>query len=209
MPDALPPGATHPVYELMNTQRAIRRFKPDPVPDEVIERLIFAATRAASGSNLQPWAFIVVKDDAKRQTIAQALKALFEARGTLADPSTIEDPMRRRMMEGVVALFSNFAQAPVTIIPCLVNATSPAPDGLVAGSSIYPSVQNLLLAARAEGLGTVMTTPQTGILDTLRAELNIPEGAMPVAMIPLGYPAVPFGPVNRKPISEFIHWNGW
>lgn len=209
MADALPAGATHPVYELMNTQRAIRRFKPDPVPEDVIERLIFAATRAASGSNLQPWAFIVVTDERKRQAIAEALKALFEARGVLADPSTIEDPVRRRMMQGVVGLFSNFAQAPVTIVPCLVSATSPAPDGLVAGSSIYPSVQNLLLAARAEGLGTVMTTPQTGIMDTLRAELNLPAEATPVAMIPLGYPAVPFGPVNRQPVSTFMHWNGW
>lgn len=209
MPDTVPAGATHAIYELMNTQRAIRRFKPDAVPEAVIERLIFAATRAASGSNLQPWAFVIVTDERKRKTIAEALKSLFEARGALVDPSTIEDPVRRRMMQGVVGLFSNFAQAPVTIIPCLVNATSPAPDGLVAGSSIYPSVQNLLLAARAEGLGTVMTTPQAGIMDTLRSELGIPAEATPVAVIPLGYPAAPFGPVNRHPVATFMHWNGW
>jgi len=113
------------------------------------------------------------------------------------------------MMRGVNALFRNFAAAPVVIIPCLVNATSPAADGLLAGSSIYPSVQNLLLAARAEGLGTLLTTRQQSILDTLRTELAIPERATPVAIIPLGYPAVPFGPVNRKPIAEFVHWDQW
>ncbi|MEX2230389.1 MAG: nitroreductase family protein [Dehalococcoidia bacterium] len=209
MPDALPRGATHDIYELMNTQRAIRRFRPDPVPDAVIERLIFAATRAPSGSNLQPWAFVIVKDARKRQVLSDALLAAVESRGGFADLDAIEDPERRRMMRGVNALFRNFASAPVVIIPCLVNATSPAADGLLAGSSIYPSVQNLLLAARAEGLGTLLTTRQQSILDTLRAELAIPERATPVAIIPLGYPAVPFGPVNRKPIAEFVHWDQW
>ncbi|MDP6605265.1 MAG: nitroreductase family protein, partial [Dehalococcoidia bacterium] len=70
-------------------------------------------------------------------------------------------------------------------------------------------VQNLLLAARAEGLGTVMTTPQAGVVETLRAELGIPDHATPVAMIPLGYPAERFSPVNRRPADEFIHWDGW
>lgn len=197
------------LYELMNTQRAIRRFKPDPVPDDVIERLIFAATRAASGSNLQPWAFVVVRDAAKRQVISDALLAAVESRGGFADLDAIDDPERRRMMRSVNALFRNFASAPVVLIPCLVSATSPAADGLLAGSSIYPSVQNLLLAARAEGLGTLLTTRQPAILDTLRSELSIPDDAMPVAIIPMGYPAVPFGPVNRKPVAEFIHWDRW
>lgn len=209
MPDDLPSGATHAIYELMNTQRAIRRFKPDPVPDELIERLIFAATRAPSGSNLQPWAFVVVKDAAKRQRISDALLAAVEAGGGFADLDAIEDPEQLRMMRGVNALFRNFASAPVVIIPCLVNATSPATEGLLAGSSIYPSIQNLLLAARAEGLGTLLTTRQRSILETLSSVLNLPDGTMPVAIIPLGYPAVPFGPVNRKPIAEFIHWDQW
>ena len=131
------------------------------------------------------------------------------SRGTFGNLDAIEDPARRRMMKGAMELFGNFAAAPVLIVPCLVSVESPAPEGLLAGSSIYPSVQNLLLAARAEGLGTVMTTPQAGIIETLRAELRIPDHARPVAMIPLGYPAVRFGPVNRRPTDEFIHWDGW
>ena len=95
------------------------------------------------------------------------------------------------------------------IIPCLVAAQSPAPTGLLAGSSIYPSIQNLMLAARAEGLGTVLTTPQDGIMETLRSEIGIPEEALPVAIIPMGWPAVDFGPVTRKPLEEFLHWERW
>ncbi len=197
------------IYQVMNTQRAIRRFKPDPVPEEAIRKIIDAATRAPSGSNRQPWGFVVVRDDAKREAIAEALRESFQSRGVFGNTDAIEDPVRRRMMKGAMELFGNFAAAPVLIVPCLVSVQSPAPEGLLAGSSIYPSVQNLLLAARAEGLGTVMTTPQAGIIDTLRIELRIPDHATPVAMIPLGYPAVRFGPVNRRPTDEFIHWDGW
>ena len=113
------------------------------------------------------------------------------------------------MMRGAFALFANFAAAPLLVIPCLVRAQSPSPGGLLAGSSIYPSIQNLMLAARAEGLGTVLTTPQDGIMDELRSELAIPDNALPVAVIPMGWPAVNFGPVTRKPVSEFLHWDGW
>lgn len=198
------------IYEVMNTQRAIRQFKPDPVPEEVIRRIIDAATKAPSGSNRQPWGFVVVRDGEKRKAIAEALREAVLSPGGFGNPDEIEDPVRRRMIRGANELFGNFAAAPVFIIPCLVSAQdSPAPRGLLSGSSIYPSVQNLLLAARAEGLGTVMTTPQAGIVDTLRAELGIPDHARPVAMIPLGYPAVRFGPVDRRPVDEFIHWDGW
>ena len=202
---------TTDLYEVMGTQRAIRRFLPDPVPQKIIWKVLEAATKAPSGSNLQPWAFVVVRDDGKRAAIADALRIAFESRNASAfdNMEAIEDPVLRRMMQGAAALFRNFAAAPVLIVPCLVNAQSPAPEGLLAGSSIYPSVQNLLLAARAEGLGTAMTTPQEGIMGTLRAELAIPEEAIPVAMIPMGYPDTNFGPVRRRPVEEFVHWDGW
>ena len=198
------------IYQVMNTQRAIRRFRADPLPEDVIRRIIDAATKAPSGSNRQPWGFVVVRDDEKREAIARVLRETVLSRGTFGNPDEIEDPVRRRMMKGAMELFGNFAAAPVLIIPCLVSdQDSPAPPSLLSGSSIYPSVQNLLLAARAEGLGTVMTTPQAGVVETLRAELGIPDHATPVAMIPLGYPAERFSPVNRRPADEFIHWDGW
>lgn len=203
--------ATADLYEAMNTQRAVRQWTDEPVPEAAIRRVIEAATKAPSGSNLQPWGFVVVTDDGKRRVLADAIRASFEQRfgGQRPDPERIEDPAQRRMMRGAFRLFDNFAAAPVLIIPCLVSAQSPAPEGLLVGSSIYPSIQNLMLAARAEGLGTVLTTPQDGIRDVLADEFGIPEEAVPVAIIPMGWPAVPFGPVRRKPVDEFLHWNTW
>lgn len=203
-------AATNDIYEVMQTQRAVRRWTDQPVPDDVIERVIRAATWAPSGSNLQPWGFVVIRDAERRELIAEAIRESFKQfGGRLPDPETIEDPTQRRMIRGAVQLFGDFAAAPVLIIPCLVAAQSPAPTGLLAGSSIYPSIQNLMLAARAEGLGTVLTTPQDGIMETLRSEIGIPEEALPVAIIPMGWPAVNFGPVTRKPLEEFLHWERW
>ncbi len=204
-------SATTDIYEVMQTQRAIRRWTAEPVDDELIERIIQAGCWAPSGSNSQPWGFVVVRDDGKRERLAAAIRESF-ARLFGEDrpnPDEIEDATTRRMMRGAFNLFDNFAAAPVWIIPCLVRAQSPAPEGLLAGSSIYPSIQNIMLAARAEGLGTVLTTPQDGIMDQLRAELAIPEHARPVAIIPMGWPDANFGPVTRKPLSEFLHWDGW
>ncbi len=199
------------IYEVMQTQRAIRHWTDEPVDPATIERIVQAACWAPSGSNRQPWGFIVVTDDDKRARLATAIRESFAARfgGNVPNPDDIPDPTQRRMLKGAYNLFDNFAAAPVWIIPCLVAAESPSPSGLLAGSSIYPSIQNLLLAARAEGLGTVLTTPQDGIMTELRDELSIPEAALPVAIIPMGHPDANFGPVTRKPLDTFLHWNGW
>ncbi|MCY3733526.1 MAG: nitroreductase family protein, partial [Chloroflexi bacterium] len=175
------------------------------------ERIIQAGCWAPSGSNSQPWGFLVVTDDGMRERLAAAIREMFSSRfgGDMPNPDDIEDATTRRMMRGAFNLFDNFAAAPVWIIPCLVRVQSPAPEGLLAGSSIYPSIQNMMLAARAEGLGTVLTTPQDGIMDELRAELNIPDNATPVAIIPMGHPNANFGPVTRQPLENFLHWNGW
>ena len=202
---------TTDIYEVMQTQRAIRRWTDQPVERETIEKIIQAGCWAPSGSNSQPWGFLVVTDDGIRERLAAAIREMFSSRfgGDMPNPDDIEDPTTRRMMRGAFNLFDNFAAAPVWIIPCLVRVQSPAPEGLLAGSSIYPSIQNMMLAARAEGLGTVLTTPQDGIMDQLRDELRVPENATPVAIIPMGYPNANFGPVTRKPLEEVLHWNGW
>jgi nitroreductase len=102
--------------------------------------------------------------------------------------------------------------APVLIIPCLVAPPSPTADAnsLFAGSSIYAAVQNLMLAARAEGLGTVLTTFNIRIEDVIRAEFGLPDDAKPVAVIPVGYPAGErFGPTTRKPVDSVTFWDAW
>jgi F420 biosynthesis protein FbiB-like protein len=200
-------------FEVVHTQRAIRRFKPDPVPEEAIRTMVDAAIRAPSGGNTQPWAFLVVSDPAKRKVIGDAVKAgKTDAEERRAEAMTF-DPSRRRLRLGSIAFRENVASAPVLIIPCLVNPTSPSRDvnSLFAGSSIYGAVQNLMLAARAQGLGTLMTTFNIAIEPLIRSEFGLPDDARPVAVIPVGYPAEGerFGPTTRKPAESVTYWNGW
>ena len=204
---------TNDLWEAMYTQRAIRYFKPDPVPDELIWRIIEAATQAPSGTNLQPWGFVVVKDDAMRRRIAGKLRAAFEGneglRTMVEGGAKSADRQARLMMGGVSNVFQRLDSAPVFIIPCLHNVSSPAREGLLAGSSIYQAVQNLMLAARSLGLGTVMTTFQGVVGPELNSWLGLPENAVPAALIPLGFPDANFGPLNRKPVDEVTHWETW
>jgi len=199
-------------FEVVHTQRSIRKFKPDPVPDEAIWKILDAAIRAPSGSNTQPWAFLVVRELAKREAIARAVR---ERSGDpvqgRAEAEQME-PARRRMRLASIAFRENVTAAPVLIIACLVAPTSPTTDvnSLFAGSSIYAAVQNLMLAARAEGLGTVLTTFNIRIEDVIRAEFGLPDDAKPVAVIPLGYPdGERFGPTTRKPVDSVTYWDNW
>lgn len=203
-------------FDVVHTQRSIRRFKPDAVPDEAIWKMIDAAIRAPSGSNTQPWGWLVVRDEGKKRVLADAIRAGFEEGGRLQqmreNAAKIEDPTQRRMMERAVEFFGNVAAAPVLIIPCLVSLTSPVSniDSLFAGSSIYGAVQNLMLAARAQGLGTVLTTFNIAHEDLLRREFGLPDNVRPVAVVPVGYPqGQRFGPTTRKPAETVTHWDGW
>jgi nitroreductase len=211
------PGTTAPttdLWEAMFTQRAIRYFKPDPVPADVIRKIIEAATQAPSGSNLQPWGFVVIQDAAMRKRIADKLREGFGAnpqmKAYVDSGKASADKSTRLMMGGVSNIVEHLDSAPVLIIPCLHSVQSLAPDGLLAGSSIYQAVQNLMLAARGLGLGTLMSTFQQGMLKELSEWLKLPgEGTRPVALIPMGYPAVNFGPLKRKPVEEVLHWETW
>ena len=203
-------------FDVVHTQRSIRRFKPDPVPEEALWKMLDAAIRAPSGSNLQPWIWLVVRDQTKREVLAQTVRARFDSGGRLEQmrqrAQKMEDASQRRMLLRAADFFANVAQAPVLIIPCLVGVTSPTADArsLLAGSSIYGAVQNLMLAARAQGLGTVLTTFQASIEDVLRKEFHLPEGAVPVCIVPVGYPdGQRFGPTTRKPPEAVTHWDDW
>ena len=199
-------------FDVVFTQRSIRQFKPEPVPDEALWKILDAAIRAPSGSNEQAWSFLVVRDPDKREIIARAV------RERMGDPVVGRaeaehlDPVRKRMRLASIAFRENVSAAPVLIIPCLVAPTSPTTDvnSLFAGSSIYAAVQNLMLAARALDLGTVLTTFNIRIEDVLRREFGIPDDAKPVAVIPVGYPdGQRFGPTTRKPVESVTFWDGW
>jgi len=118
-----------------------------------------------------------------------------------------EDRSQRLMLTGALEIARDLARAPVLIVPRVYGGSRA--DNLLAGLSIYPAVQNLLLAARGLGLGTVLTTFQARIEPTVRELLRLPDDARPIALIPLGFPDAKFGPTRRKPVEEVVYWDSW
>ena len=199
------------IFEAMGTQRAMRRLKPDPVPDEYIKKMLWAATRAPNGGNVQPWRFLVIQDPEKKRGLQRIYSEQWEKYlGNYDLNAPMSDEARasmRRSLERGTYLSDHLHEAPAIIIPCgyllAVNT------GIASGSSIYPAIQNLMLAARALGLGTVLTTLHRHNEDAVRELLGIPENAHTAALIPVGWPVGKFGPGPRKPIEEVTYWDHW
>ena len=206
---------TNDLWEAMFSQRAIRYWKDKPVPRELLEKVVLAGSKAPSGSNMQPWVFVIIDEEEKRLAVSNALRdRVGESemmQQLMAEGKKSDDKSVRLMMNGAEAFFNQLGKAPALIVPCLYNLASPTndPTTLHAGSSIYLAVQNMLLAARGLGLGTVMTTAQDSVDDVLRAQLNLPDDAHPVALIPIGYPEAKFGKTKRKQLSEILRFNAW
>jgi nitroreductase len=202
------------LLEGMTTTRAIRRYLPDPVPPEALRAMLFAATRAPSGSNRQPFRFIVLTDGPKaleaKQLVAGGARRVWGAkreqdgydRGSGAEQVSPKARMARTMQHYV----DHFADVPVLVLPCLVRYREPAP---MEGASIYPACQNLLLAARALGYGGAFTGMHYHVETELRALLGVPDGVFMAGTITLGKPAGHHGPVRRRPISELVYAEEW
>ena len=196
------------VFEAMGTARAIRFLKPDPVAPELIERLVWAATRASSPGNSQAWEFVVVTDADKKARIGGAISDAIS--GLIRDPGPEADRSVRLMLTGAKALANALATAPVLVLVCGSNVYPPAsPDELMIWSACYPAAQNLIVAARALGLGATFTTFQRRAEHVVRSTLAIPDEVRMAALIPIGWPDRAHGPVNRRPVEEVIHWEGW
>ncbi len=196
------------VIEAMETCIAMRYLKEDPIPPADLERLIYAATRASSPGNSQEWEFVVLSDAAKKAEIGavvwSAVAPMFESLpgdgvGTTA-----------RMYKGAAYLAKNFAKVPTWILCCARKNYPPqAPTEAFMHSTIYPAAQNLIVAARAMGLGTTFTTFQMSAEPVIRRVLAIPADVHLCVLVAVGYPARPFVPVRRKPVNDVLHWNGW
>jgi nitroreductase/uncharacterized protein YciI len=197
------------VFEAMGSARAMRRLKPDPVPDELVDKLIWAATRASNPGNSQGWEFVVVRDAAQktalRAAIAGGMSALLRA-----TPAAAASPAEKRMREGATHLVQNLDRVPVIIAVCSRRVYPPgAPQDLFLWSAVYPASQNLCVAARALGLGSVFTTFQSVAEPEVRRVLGIPDEVFIGTLIPVGWPERPFGPLRRKPIGQVIHRDRW
>ncbi|HXG42108.1 MAG TPA: nitroreductase family protein [Dehalococcoidia bacterium] len=196
------------VFEAIYTLRAIRRFRPDPVPDELIWKVLEAATKAPSGGNRQPWRFVVVRDPETKARIGQFYLEGWRFYDGEVRQQMLADPERARIYRSADYLARHLAEVPVLILACLRAGPSPVSTS-ERGSSIFPAVQNLLLAARALGLGGVLTTLHRVREREVRQLLGIPDEWETMALIPLGWPAVPFGPVRRLPVEEVVYWERW
>lgn len=198
------------VFQAMTEMRAMRRLKPDPVPEELIREVVQYAIHAPTGGNSQNWRFVVVTDAEKRHQIGEHYEAAvdfyFERINTKPLPHQTQEEWER-LKKSVVWQGKNLAQCPVLIFPCLRGKRESMTR--TSGSSIYPAVQNLLLACRAKGLGATLTTLHLMREKEVDAILGIPENAATFAMIPVGYPLGKFGPTRRIPVEEVIGWDGW
>jgi nitroreductase len=195
------------LFEAMHTQRAIRRFKSDPVSDDDIRRLLHAATKAPSGANQQTWKFIVIRDpELKRRIGGYYLQSWEAAYGSgTATPPRIQTSVRT----SAAYLAEHMHEAPVLIMACLEHDGSPGT--MSRGSSIYPAVQNILLAARGLGLGSVITTLHKRYEDEIKELLGIPGNVETAALLPVGHPAdgVGYGPTRRAPVEDVTFWDRW
>lgn len=202
------------LLEGLTTTRAIRSYRTDPVPDAALRAILFAATRAPSGSNRQPFRFVVLRDgpnavEAKRligNSARQAWAAKRSRDGYDRGSGTRPDSPKRRMAAAMESYVENFEQVPVLILPCLVRYRPPTP---FEGASVYPACQNLLLAARALGFGGVLTGWHFAVEAELKQLLDIPEEVFMAATVTLGRPAGGHGPVRRRPMPELIFEESW
>ena len=196
-------------FEALETCRAIRYLKPDPVPPELIERVIWGATRASSPGNSQAWDFIVITDREVKEGLGELIAPALEAATGAVDVEALP-PGERRMLEGSHHLAHSLADVPVLIVVCARAEYPPQdPQELYVWSAVYPASQNLIVAARALGLGTTFTTFHSIAEEGFRSLLGIPDEVYIGTVIAMGYPDRPFGAVKRKPVEEVIHRDRW
>ena len=200
------------LFETMQTMRAMRRLKPDPVPDELIRKILEAGACAPNGGNTQRWRFLVVKDPAVKKKVQVFYKRAFdEVVGPRylqsAPPPGVTRAQYDRQHAAVEYLTEHFHEAPVWIVACLEEGAA-APTRM-SGASIYPAVQNMLLAARALGLGATLTTRHLLHEKEAEAALGLPPGVRSYAILPIGYPMGRFGPVGRGPLKEIVYLDRW
>jgi nitroreductase len=193
-----------PIGEAMFTQRSIRRLRPDPISADDLELLMEAAAKAPNGGNRQPGRFLVLTDPSIiREFGALYREAWWAKRRDEKRPWTRREeiPAEDRGSVAAARLADEIVEA-----PCIVLALS---AGKGQASSVIPGVQNLMLAARALGIGSVPTTLHAQVLDRVYALLGIPPEMEFHLCIPLGYPRGRFGPTNRRPTAETTYLNHW
>ncbi len=202
------------LFDALGTTRSIRRFTDEPVDEADLATMLFAASRAPTGSNRQPVRWLVLRDgpsaEAARRLLGDAARSMWSGKrsrdgyeqGSGNDPSS----PKARMARAMEAFVDGLDTVPVILLPALVRYRAPTPT---EGASVYPAVQNLLLAARGLGYGGVLTGFQGLVEDELRQVLGVPDGVGLMATIALGRPEGGHGPVRRRPLDEIVFDDRW
>jgi len=235
------PATDARLFDIMWTCRAMRRLKPDPVPEELLLQLVDAGLHGPSGSNAQNWRFVIVRDRAQKEKIAALWKKTWgfylETFATAGLRPGETEEQRDKTKAAATMLADGIADIPALIFVCVARdeqlakalaspstlmklvqhfgvggairmATSgPRISGLADGSTAYPAVQNILLAARALGLGAVLTTQHFFVPGEFEAAIGLPSNVTLAAVIPVGYPKGKFGPVTRPDPGAVVSWD--
>jgi nitroreductase len=202
------------LLEGMATTRAIRRYRPEPIPDDDLGRILWHATRAPSGSNRQPFRFVVLRDGpgARRAkaVLGDGFRAAWDTKeaadGYAGGSGAVADSPKARMAATMRHFVDHVEDVPVIVLACYRRYRTPTPT---EGASVYPACQNLLLAARALGYGGVMTGWHALVEDELRAAVGLPDDIVIAATICLGRPVGHHGPVRRRPVRELVYDDHW
>jgi nitroreductase len=214
------------IFEVMYSQRAMRRLKPDPVPEALIWQVIEAGTKAPSGGNSQPWRFLVVQDPELKRFVQERyqrawgvyLQANLDAAARRATPPSADETARQMRAAGAaIHLAEHMHEAPVLLFVCMMprdlallgGGDDRLRRGAALYASVFPAVQNVLLACRALGLGATLTTLHLLHEDEIKERLGIPVEVETVALLPIGYPSGRFGPTTRMSAEQVTFWDGW
>lgn len=195
------------VLAVMETCRAIRHYRSEPVPAELLERLVYAATRAPSPRNVQPWEFVIITDSARLSQLRTALSGFAEELRLRA--GSLSDTKARRMVSSAADLVESLDSVPAVVLVCGraidLGPGYPSHDALL--SALHTAAQNLIVAARAHGLGAAFTTLHLHAEHQIREILKAPDDVHIAVTIPVGWPQRGTGMVARRPVAEVIHWN--
>ncbi len=207
------------LFEALNTTRAVRRFTDESVTDDEIMTCIQAATQAPSGGNIQPWQFVAVTDPAIKRAIGDVYRRAYDryepALLRSLPPFRSDDDKARfgRMMRASRHLADHLGEAPAMVLVLMPNISMTLSDDqgpLDVGTpfaSVYPAVQNFMLAARGLGIGTTLTTAYRIYQSEVRTICGIPDRYEIVALIPMGRPRKPSTVGRRRPAEQLTHWN--
>jgi nitroreductase len=209
------------IYEAMSTLRAVRRLKPDPIPGDVLQRILQAAAWAPSGGNVQPWRVVVVRDTEKRAALGDLYRPEWAAysAGMRQNLQQLEgEPRARqeRMMAAADQLGEHLGDAPVILVFCFnpdrmaITDAGLGRPAVVGGGSVYPAVQNAMLACRAEGVGCTLTTLLCYREAEVKALLDVPVDWYTCAFVPIGFPmGGGHGSISRRPVEKLAFADGW